>query len=1165
MHEQSETIQREDGKWVNVYGKGLPKAGQQLPNSDVYDSVDAAVGAAQARSKSFDRHDALPNPVGPVISTDRAAQAMAELERRAQEGALTPQASAALDELKRRRGISTDGVAPTPARESPQSEGLVRLPGVAATGFNKGLGGWVDLINDGLKGLGLPMSDEPFMGTAFVDKYLAGSQFQPQNMFESVLQRAGLEVGANVPVLGATMTAQAGAMAKRAAGSMVPQSASTNLEALKNLPKAFAEELTKISPAKLASLESALAAGAGTGAGIAREIFPEHGATAEFVGELFGAFTPSVALGLVSKAKELAQSAGRVALGIESEDETKRRLGQKLKDAATPEQVGAGVRRADELRQVVTPGAEKGEGLELSTGSAIQKGEVSATERAESKASIKMGAKLKDQRERNIQATWDYFNATAPEGDPIKLVETLQQQRAKSEHLLKMGLDRTEMRLAAARGELSKRQAAIMNDLEARMQSADNVLDTRLRAIGPQLRPQQRQDVIRQAYDEEIGKFRERSKSDYAELDMLGHAELPVERTVSKLAMLQELYPGQIQAIRKINPRVSNTIDNLGHDYELLQRAEKAQADLQAVGGTSVDQRGAFRLSLEQQGSGGTAETVGIKSNYPDWYRSIANAKIAGTDNTLDRQTIERAIDTIKTGARHGLHDKTIEHVKQALLNDREFTKTPFFESVMDELRHAPSASLKDLRQVRSDLLALGRKARASGDRTQSYVLHELVSGLDQDIDNLVPGTSRYAELYPDHGALYRQVSADYREGVSTLLKGQVGKLYQVKTDGSYSVDEGSVPALFWKDETSLDGFLKAFGSHADAKLALRDYALDDLYRAAVKPVGGGKFAIDDKALERWVSNNAPKLKAFPDLEPAFRNTVKLQEQFDTLDQQVKAFRDSKQGEERLNRRLMAERRPGDFSPQQIGEAEARLAKTEAIVDRTKTEWELSKASLFLKQPVNEAANAVVIAKDPLAAYKDVVGKVRGDAEAVAGLNRAVWNSISASMEPTLKSVSGSMNLGVWHKTMEKMVTKHGDLMKEVLGPDGFKRIQTAAEVVEKISTGAKAGSDTAINLQVHAALASTWLSRAWAVSTGRVPAGFGFAERAMQGIIKLLEKHTAQQQEGILLEAFTNPKMFQTLVNAAQYGANNRLVQTQMAQHLHLMNMSEQMPKENQ
>ena len=59
MHEQSETVER-DGKFYNVYGRGTPKAGQDLPGEKPYDSLDAAVTAAKARSHSFD------NPFGDI-------------------------------------------------------------------------------------------------------------------------------------------------------------------------------------------------------------------------------------------------------------------------------------------------------------------------------------------------------------------------------------------------------------------------------------------------------------------------------------------------------------------------------------------------------------------------------------------------------------------------------------------------------------------------------------------------------------------------------------------------------------------------------------------------------------------------------------------------------------------------------------------------------------------------------------------------------------------------------------------------------------------------------------------------------------------------------------------------------------------------------------------
>lgn len=50
-HEQSETIQRKDGKWINVYGKKTKSAGRKLPGSGVFDSSKEAVKAAKSRSE----------------------------------------------------------------------------------------------------------------------------------------------------------------------------------------------------------------------------------------------------------------------------------------------------------------------------------------------------------------------------------------------------------------------------------------------------------------------------------------------------------------------------------------------------------------------------------------------------------------------------------------------------------------------------------------------------------------------------------------------------------------------------------------------------------------------------------------------------------------------------------------------------------------------------------------------------------------------------------------------------------------------------------------------------------------------------------------------------------------------------------------------------------
>ena len=55
-HEQSETVQDQFGKWINVYGRKTKKAGLPLPKLyefelDEYDTVTDAVHAAEERSR----------------------------------------------------------------------------------------------------------------------------------------------------------------------------------------------------------------------------------------------------------------------------------------------------------------------------------------------------------------------------------------------------------------------------------------------------------------------------------------------------------------------------------------------------------------------------------------------------------------------------------------------------------------------------------------------------------------------------------------------------------------------------------------------------------------------------------------------------------------------------------------------------------------------------------------------------------------------------------------------------------------------------------------------------------------------------------------------------------------------------------------------------------
>lgn len=51
MHEQSETIQDQLGRWMNVFGRNTANAGSPLPGPNGFRSLGQAEGAAQSRSQ----------------------------------------------------------------------------------------------------------------------------------------------------------------------------------------------------------------------------------------------------------------------------------------------------------------------------------------------------------------------------------------------------------------------------------------------------------------------------------------------------------------------------------------------------------------------------------------------------------------------------------------------------------------------------------------------------------------------------------------------------------------------------------------------------------------------------------------------------------------------------------------------------------------------------------------------------------------------------------------------------------------------------------------------------------------------------------------------------------------------------------------------------------
>ena len=917
-----------------------------------------------------------------------------------------------------------------PAQPEPTST-PTSLAGNFFSGFNEGfadvVGLPVDLVNSGMKALGIPTSDTPVFGSAFINKYIMPQPFEAKTPGERIMRRIGEEIGGTVPLAAGSVAAAGARTASKAAGKVAEAlpAGDTVAQRFANVPTYIVEELAKVDPRTLTAIETALASGAGLGAGLMKELFPQGGPMAEFVGELIGGVAPAAMLGLVRRAKDAAIAGAKKAVGFESEEATKQRLGKHLDKVSREGKIEQGVEEAEALQKEMPV-------FKPTAGQATGEPGVIASERALEKSGAEMTQKFRVRLGENRQVVRDYFEATAPEGEPTKVITQLQKQRDQQESLLNTGLARTEAKLETMRGRISEKTKQVIEQTERLMQQADERIAQRLESIGPKLTPKQQGEIIRQEYQQELNRFRLEAAENY---DKVGEAHLTVTNTKAALRELDAV-PPRLRIKDPVPGNVRGVINRMGEKIE------------------------------------------DVKNTAPGFVARV--------------------------GENEGVE------------------------------------SFTNLRQVRSELKAAMRDATAADDETSVRAINKLLDGVEADMNELLP-SGRFGDLYPDQAEAYARATEHYLKGVERLKRGEANQLRLKDRYGNYRVRDEDAATLFLRDETSIDNFNKAFGGKAEAQRTLSDAARLDFWDFAMKPQTG---TLDRNKAARWMQDHEHVFKAFPELRGEFLNASKMQQSYEASKAEMKALAKDPEKFLRLDD-------PKLFD--QLSATERRLAKTKGVIQRTNRDFERSAANYFLKADVNHAASKIVGSDNAPRAYLEVYNKVKGDPDAVKGLQRAVWDAMQDKVESqAIDTLTGDRKLMA--TKMSDFLRDHQELIKVAFGEEKVKRLQTVEKALTMLARSeapiSSAGSDTALNVQIQAQL-PVLFSRAFSIAGGKT---FGMLERVGNALSKHFAGLTQEQQRAILEEAFLDPKVMQTLTLASQ-GASAPLIRKRL--HTHLLNMN--------
>lgn len=312
----------------------------------------------------------------------------------------------------------------------------------------------------------------------------------------------------------------------------------------------------------------------------------------------------------------------------------------------------------------------------------------------------------------------------------------------------------------------------------------------------------------------------------------------------------------------------------------------------------------------------------------------------------------------------------------------------PEIDSILRELneygQNAPYAVLQRLRS-RAGIIAKNASG-ADGDPRTATVAGDIRSAIDSQINRAAGAPAGIGDEGLPVGGFTPEQAAQYREAVR--LRTEQGTRFEqgpsrlvgsTGSDGAERFGDSQVASAYFNSGSGgvedARKFLETFGGdRSRAYDALRNYAATSLRDYAAREDG----TINPTRWARWTSQHRDALRQFPELEADIGNAQRAQA---TLD---------------------------------------RLIGRQA---RTLDQMERGAAGFFLKQNPDDAVASIIGSKNSERLMADLYNTVKGDAQASAGLRRAVIDNVLTKAQTTALDPNGApvYSPGAMLKQIEKV------------------------------------------------------------------------------------------------------------------------------------------------
>jgi hypothetical protein len=232
-----------------------------------------------------------------------------------------------------------------------------------------------------------------------------------------------------------------------------------------------------------------------------------------------------------------------------------------------------------------------------------------------------------------------------------------------------------------------------------------------------------------------------------------------------------------------------------------------------------------------------------------------------------------------------------------------------------------------------------------------------------------------------------RAASAAMRERAQTFDQGPVGDVLRQRSGSAdYRLPDSAVPGKIWVPGPRGAETVQSYGRAAGSKAAIEEAAAESLRREAMTPEG----IIDPGKFASWKKRYADAIRALP---------VEVRSSFDNAASASRAYEDA-------------------------------AAARKAAVHASQTAMAKRLAGLSNSQDITRTVGSIFSSRNAVEQMRELMDKLKGSPEAIAGLKKAVADHIATLATSTTEAGASGVNK-VNASAFQRFVAKNAAVLKE--------------------------------------------------------------------------------------------------------------------------------------